>query len=153
MDREMMQRQQEDAGAVGLRDTISGLFDELLSGKPLFASRFSTDELDRWSPAVDVFENADEIVVRAALPGVKKEDVELEVKDGLLMLSGKRESTDTAEKDGWMRREIASGSFYRAFKLTGEVQADKAKAQYKDGILEIRLPKAEQAKPRKVRID
>jgi HSP20 family protein len=147
-------RRDQDAlrDMVGLRDTISGLFDDFFTGRPMMAAR--APQMDNgfgWSPAVDIRETADAIVVSAALPGVNREDVELEVKDGNLILSGKRK--EATEEEGWLRRELPYGQFFRAFKLSAEVQADQVKAHFKNGILEINLPKAEGAKPRKVRIE
>ena len=151
MEREMTRRD-ELKDMVGLRDTISGLFDDFFSGKPMLAARFTqADNGFGWTPSVDIRETGDAIIAYAALPGVDKEEVELEVKDGNLILSGKRK--EIGAEDNWIRRELPYGQFYRAFKLSAEVKADAVKAQFKNGILEIHLPKAEEAKPRKVRID
>lgn len=137
---------------VGLRDTISGLFDDFFSGKPLLATRYQQSDLGYgWSPAVDIRETDDEIVVEAALPGVRKEDVQLEVKDSALVLTGTRKERPASE-DGWLRRELPYGQFYRAFGLPGEVKTKEVKASFENGVLEIRLPKAEEAKPHKVQI-
>src|SRR5689334_6187272 len=94
---------------VGLRDTISGLFDDFFSGRPMLAARhLQSDSGIGWGPAVDVRETEEEIVVYADLPGVEKEDIQLEVKDHTLVLSGKRKQISSAE-DGWLRREALYG--------------------------------------------
>lgn len=137
---------------VGLRDTISGLFEDFFHGRPLMAARHAhRPETDfGWVPACDIQETDEEIVVLAAMPGVAKEDIQLEVKDGTLVLSGRRQSGDT--RAGWLRRELPEGSFYRAFDLSSDVDAERVSAEQKNGILEVRLPKAERAKPRRVEI-
>lgn len=137
---------------VGLRDTISGLFDDFFSGKPLIAARhLQTDSGIGWGPAVDVRETEEEVVVYADLPGVQKEDIQLEVKDHTLVLSGRRKPLCSAE-DGWLRREAPSGQFFRAFSLPTDVKANQVTANFKSGVLEIHLPKAEEAKPHRVKI-
>lgn len=149
---EVARNNQDIREMVGLRDTISGLFDDFFSGKPLLATRqFQTENGWGWCPTVDVRETEDEIVVYADLPGVEREDIQLEVKDHTLVLTGKRKpSCDAGE--GWLRRETPSGQFYRAFSLSADVPAAKVSANFKNGILEIRLPKAEEAKPHRVKI-
>ena len=143
---------QELREMVGLRDSISGLFDDFFSGRPLLAARhLQSDSGMGWCPPVDIRETEDEIVVYADLPGVERDDIQLEVKDHTLVLTGKRKPLSNAE-DGWLRREAFSGQFYRAFSLAADVQATKVTANFKSGVLEIRLPKAEEAKPHKVQI-
>ena len=137
---------------VGLRDTISGLFDDFFSGRPMLAARhLQNDSGLGWCPSVDVRETEDEFIVLADLPGVERGDIQLEVKDHTLVLTGKRKSTGETD-DGWLRRETYSGPFYRAFNLSADVQASKVTANFKNGVLEIRLPKAEEAKPHRVTV-
>jgi HSP20 family protein len=137
---------------VGLRDTISGLFDDFFSGKPMIAARhLQSDSGIGWAPAVDVRESEEEIVAYADLPGVDKEDIQLEVKDHTLVLTGKRKQLHNAE-EGWLRREAPYGQFFRAFSLSTDVKANQVTANFKNGVLEVRLPKAEEAKPHRVKI-
>ena len=137
---------------VGLRDTISGLFDDFFSGKHMIAARhLQSDSGIGWGPAVDVRESEEEIVVYADLPGVDKEDIQLEVKDHTLVLTGKRKQLSNAE-EGWLRREAPYGQFFRAFSLSADVKANQVTANFKSGVLEIHLPKAEEAKPHRVKI-
>lgn len=137
---------------VGLRDTISGLFDDFFSGRPMLAARhLQSDNGIGWGPAVDVRETAEEIVAYADLPGVEKEDIQLEVKDNTLVLSGRRKQLANAP-DGWLRREAPYGQFFRAFSLSADVKANQVTANFKNGVLEIHLPKAEEAKPHRVKI-
>lgn len=102
-----------------------------------------------WIPACDIRETEEEVIVRAAMPGVAKEDIQLEVKDDALVLSGLRRADEGGE---WLRKELPTGPFHRAFGLSSDVDAARVRAEHKDGILEVRLPKAERAKARKVEI-
>lgn len=153
MARELARREHDPfREMVGLRDTISGLFDDFFSGRPIMAGRsMQSDTGLGWTPAVNIRETDEEIVVYAALPGIEKKDVELEVRENTLVLSGKSAMAGE-EEDGWLRQELPQGQFYRAFSLPSEVDPGKVKATYNNGILEIRLPKAEESKPRKVQI-
>lgn len=106
-----------------------------------------------WSPAVDVLESKDAIVVRADLPGMKKDEIDVSVENGTLVIRGeKREESERKEK-GAVRTERFYGSFHRAVVLPGAVDESKAKASYKNGVLELTLPKREEAKPKQIRID
>ncbi|MBI4425691.1 MAG: Hsp20/alpha crystallin family protein [Elusimicrobia bacterium] len=138
---------------IGLRDTISGLFEDFFHGRPLFASRFwePSIEGEAWLPPVDIRDAGDEVIVYAGLPGVKKEDCSIEVQDGTLVLSGECRGPAGEERE-FLRQELPCGKFHRAFGLATEVRSDAVKASYKDGILEIHLPKVEGAKSRRVEI-
>ncbi len=105
-----------------------------------------------WAPAVDIRETDGELIVYAALPGLDKADVNLEVKDNALVIAGRMRPLGS-EEDAWVRRELPRGEFHRAFALPAEVDASKVKASMRNGVLEVRLPKAEQAKARKVSIE
>jgi HSP20 family protein len=105
-----------------------------------------------WRPLVDVLESKDAYLIRAELPGMKKEDFSLEVKDGVLTLSGERNAEKPAEGVQYRSVERVSGKFVRSFSLPKTVNHDGIEATYKDGILEVRVPKAEEAKPRQITI-
>ncbi len=133
--------------------TFDRLLETLFAGSPLFGLR----QVQRqpgysWAPAIDIRETDSEFVAYAALPGLEKEDVSLEVKDNVLVLSGRMKPLGSDE-DTWLRRELPRGEFYRAFQLPADVQVGKVKAAMRGGVLEIRLPKAEEAKPHKIAID
>jgi HSP20 family protein len=108
--------------------------------------------VSKWYPAVDVLESKDSYLIRAELPGMKKEDIKVEVKDGTLVLSGERKSEKPAEGVEYRHTERVSAKFWRSFSLPETVKQDGIEAAYKDGVLEIRVPKAEQAKPRQIEI-
>lgn len=131
--------------------SLDKLFESVFGETPFFGLRHAYSA-GGWCPAVDIRETDAELIVYAALPGLTKEDVTLEIKDNALVLSGSLK-TRGSEEDVWVRRELPRGEFYRAFSLPADVQPDKAKAAMKDGILEVRLPKVEEAKPRKVEIE
>ena len=105
-----------------------------------------------WYPAVDILESKDSYVIRAELPGMKKEDFNLEVKDGTLTLTGERKSEKTAEGVDYRHVERINGKFIRSFSLPKSVKHDGIQASYRDGILEIRVPKAEEVKPRQIEV-
>ncbi|MCI0406497.1 MAG: Hsp20/alpha crystallin family protein [candidate division Zixibacteria bacterium] len=105
-----------------------------------------------WVPVVDMTENKDEVVVRAEVPGMTKEDVSVTLQDNVLTLRGEKKQEKTEREASYHRMERSYGSFVRSFNLPTLVQADKAKADYKDGVLTITLPKAEEAKPKEISI-
>ena len=101
-------------------------------------------------PSIDIFEEGDEVVVKAELPGMRKEDISIDLADDAITISGEKKKEERIEKKGYFRHERSYGSFARTYGLPSEVRADEAKAEFKDGVLEIRIPKTEEAK-RKVR--
>jgi len=103
-----------------------------------------------WSPAVDILEDQNEIIVRADLPGINQDDIDIEITGDTLTLKGERKFEDIDRKDNYVRVERSYGKFQRAFTIGIPVDADGVKASYKDGILEVRLPKSEATKPKKV---
>ena len=105
------------------------------------------------SPKVDVIDRDDEVVVRADLPGVKKEDLEVSVAGNTLTLRGETHREKREEKGDYFRQETFQGSFIRSVPLPAEVDPDKARARFKDGVLEVELPKVEQARKRAVPIE
>ncbi|MEI6492835.1 MAG: Hsp20/alpha crystallin family protein [Verrucomicrobiota bacterium] len=104
-----------------------------------------------WSPALDVYEDADEVTVKVELAGMKKEDFELSLADGALTVSGKRELKEENRES--FRSERFFGSFSRAVALPAPVKSDDVKASYEDGILTVVLQKADEAKPRKITVN
>ncbi|MBI3616889.1 MAG: Hsp20/alpha crystallin family protein [Candidatus Omnitrophica bacterium] len=106
-----------------------------------------------WAPAVDIIDEKDDIRVRADLPGMKKEDIEVSVNNDTLSIKGeKKEEKEIKEKD-YVRSERYYGAFQRSFTLPAGVDPQKVNAAYKDGVLEITLPKREDAKPKQIKVD
>jgi len=105
-----------------------------------------------WSPSVDVAENENEIVLHAELPGLKQEDIDIELTGDTLTLRGERKFENEDRRSNLVRVERSYGRFQRSFTLGIPVQGDKVTASYRDGILEVHLPKSEETKPRKVQV-
>src|ERR671918_2268052 len=105
-----------------------------------------------WMPAVDMYEGKAAFTLKAELPGFSKDDVQLEIKDNVLTLTGERKRERDEKAAQYHRVERAYGAFRRSFRLPALVDADKAEATFKDGLLELTLPKAEEAKPKPIRI-
>lgn len=107
------------------------------------------------SPAVDIYEEDDDLVVKAELPGISKEDIEVKVTDDYITISGEKKREEKVEKKDYYRYERSYGSFSRTFRLPVDVQTEKAKAKFENGVLEIRIPKTEEAKKkeRKLQIE
>src|SRR5262245_12854163 len=106
----------------------------------------------RWAPPVDILETDDSLVVRAELPGMKAEEIEVSVENGTLTLSGERKTDARYDDQNVHRVESQYGAFARSFTLPTRVDPARVKATFRDGVLEIELPKAEDAKPRRVQI-
>ncbi|MCM8794398.1 MAG: Hsp20/alpha crystallin family protein [Candidatus Omnitrophica bacterium] len=106
-----------------------------------------------WAPAVDLEETKDEVIVKAQLPGMKKEDITLQVQGDTLVLTGeRRHESETKEKTIHLV-ESSYGRFQRIINLPSDVEGNRAKATYEAGVLTVRLPKSEQAKPKEIAID
>jgi HSP20 family protein len=105
-----------------------------------------------WYPPVDILESKDSYIIRAELPGMRNEDLKTEVNEGMLTLSGERKFEEPANGVEYHRVERVAGKFSRSFYLPQTVKQDSIKATYRDGILEIQVPKAEEAKPRQIAI-
>ena len=105
-----------------------------------------------WAPAVDIHEEAAQFVVRADLPGVKPADIEITAEKGVLALRGAREFEQKTDDGHYSRVERVSGKFVRTFTLPENVQTDAIKAQFKDGVLELTIPKIAKAEPRRIEV-
>jgi HSP20 family protein len=105
-----------------------------------------------WAPAVDVFETKDAVVLKAELPGLTAEDVDVGIDDNVLTVSGERTFKDTVEEGRYYRLERSYGRFSRSLTLPQGIEADAVSATFADGVLEVTVPKAEEVKPRKVTI-
>jgi len=132
-----------------LQDRMNRLFDDAGRG-------WRTDGADAtttWSPAVDIFETENEIVVKAELPGVDRKDISLNLENNVLTLKGERKFEKETKEENYHRIERAYGGFSRAFSIPATVDEEKIRADYRDGILSIALPKKEQVRPKQIRID
>ena len=130
---------------MSLRDAMDRLFDDAFT-RPLSLR-------DGWSvPAIDMYQTDDEIIVRAALPGIKADQVQINVTGEMLTLKGDVKHEEDKKEKAWHIREQRWGSFERSVVLPTDVVADKARADFEDGILTITLPKAEEVKPKVINI-
>jgi HSP20 family protein len=128
-----------------LREAMDHLFDDAFT-RPLTLR-------DGWSaPAIDMYQTDDEIVVKASLPGVKADEVQINITGEILTLKGETKQVEEKKDKAWHMREQRWGAFERAIALPTEVVADKAKAEFENGILTITLPKAEEVKPKIINI-
>jgi HSP20 family protein len=106
-----------------------------------------------WAPPVDIYETEDAIVLKAELPGIDPKDVEVRVEDNTLYLKGERNFEKEVKEQNYHRIERSYGSFARSFSLPNSISAEKVKAEYKDGLLTLTMPKREEAKPKTIKID
>ena len=104
------------------------------------------------TPAVDLYEEKDDIVVKAELPGMEKDNIEVNLSDNRLTIKGEKKKEEEVQKEGYYRSERSYGSFVRTLELPSEVQTEKVKAAFKNGVLEIRLPKTEEAKKKETKV-
>src|SRR5438067_12005701 len=131
-----------------IQSEMNRLFNTFFEGGP--ANGTTTQR--RWLPAMDLVETQDEFVLRADLPGLDESDVNIELEDNVLTISGHRKAEHEERKEGYYRVERASGAFQRSLTLPEGVDPDGIKAGFDKGVLEVRIPKPEQRKPRKVTI-
>lgn len=105
-----------------------------------------------FTPAVDVYQDKDNVIVETSISGIEPEKVDISIENDVLTISGKKEEKQEVKREDYYRKEIREGSFSRSVILPMGVQGDKAEANYEKGILKITLPKAEEAKPKKIAI-
>ncbi len=133
-----------------LQDRINRIFDESFSRTADVDDDIS---MSAWKPSVDIYETDEAIILKAELPGIKKEDVSVEIKDNVLTLRGERVEDKEIKEGSYFRKERCFGTFSRAFNLQHRVQPDKIKAKFKDGILVIEIPKPEEEKPKQITVN
>jgi len=131
----------------GLREEIDRLFESplvpLAGVQPFFGG---------WCPAIDLYEDNDNLIFRCELPGMKKDEIEISLHQGVLTVTGERKADSKLENAETHRAERFTGRFQRSVTLPAPVDADKIKATYKDGILTALLPKAEEARPKQIQV-
>ena len=131
-----------------LRDELNSFFD-----LPVWSSFARTGQLfTGWSPALDLYQSNDNVIAVVELPGMRKEDIEISLHDGTLTISGERKREDSSNGDKAERTERYVGTFRRSIALPTRVDAGKVSATYRDGILTVTLPKAEEVKPKQIQV-
>jgi len=120
--------------------------------RPSWFPRVRFPEIEEITPTIDVFEEGDNVVVKAELPGMGKEDIDVKVTDDIIIISGEKKKEEKVEKKNYYRMERSYGSFTRSLRLPTEVQTEKAVAKFKEGVLEVRIPKTEEAKKKEKKV-
>lgn len=128
---------------LALRGRTDRLWTQLAQDKPLAD----------WSPKTDIVETPNDIVLRAELPGMTEKDVEIQVESGVLTIKGERTAEKELEEKGYRRIEREYGTFFRSFTLPANIDAEKTAATFANGLLEIHLPKMEDAKPKTIKVE
>jgi HSP20 family protein len=131
---------------VTLQDRLSRLLNDPLARYPV------TEGPGAWLPPVDIFEEADRVVLRAEIPGVGKDDIDVKVENGTITIRGEKKQEKQVDSENAYRLERFYGVFSRSFVLPTTIDPGTIKATYKDGVLEVVVPKAEEAKPRKIQV-
>ncbi len=136
---------------MSVQDEMSSFFDNFF-GRRLPTKRMA-DSQTAWLPRVDISENEDEILVKADVPGITKEDIKITLSDNVLSISGEKKTERNEEDENYHRVERVFGSFERNFYIPKNVDAAKISAKYTDGVLAVSLPKKEEAKPKEIPVD
>ena len=130
-----------------LQDQVNRLLEDSIRGAG------SNSSLAAWAPAVDIYETESELVVTADLPGVNETDFDVRVENNMLTIRGERKLEKTVNEDNMLRVERAYGSFSRSFSLPNTVNTEAIKADYRDGVLTVKMPKREESKPKQVKVN
>ena len=132
---------------LSLQDQVSRLLNEA------FDRSSEEGGLTPWAPAVDIYENEHELVVKADLPDIKPEELDIRVENNILTIRGERKFEKKVEEQNYLRVERTYGSFSRSFSLANTVNSEAIKAEYKDGVLTLTVPKREEAKPKQIKVN
>jgi HSP20 family protein len=133
-------------GISTLQDQFNRLFSET------FHNQAEESAVTAWAPAVDIYETANELVVKADLPDVNEKDIDVRVENNLLTIRGERKLEKSVSEESYLRIERTYGAFSRSFSLPNTVSAEAIGAEYKNGTLTVTLPKREESKPRQVKV-
>ncbi len=134
-------------GLSTLHDQVNRIFNETV-----LRGQGEDSALTTWSPAVDIYETENELVVKADLPDVAEKDIDVRVENNLLTIRGERKFGKSVSEDNYLRVERSYGTFSRSFSLPNTVNAEAIHAEYKNGVLTVTMPKREESKPRQVKV-
>jgi HSP20 family protein len=126
------------------------IFDEPLAN---FLREDLSGNADAWKPRLDVVETKDGILLKVDIPGVKQEDINISIEENVLTVKGERKNESEVSEEGFTRFERSYGAYQRSVALPPTVDTDRVKATYKDGVLEIQLPKKEEARPKAIKVE
>ena len=132
---------------MSLRDAMDRLFEDSFVTRRGFPARWFGDTL-----AIDVLETNDSLVIKSSLPGVKPEDIDITVTGEVLTIKGETRSEDKVEDANYLRQERRYGAFLRSVQLPGNLRSDKAEASFENGVLTLTIPKADEAKPKTIKV-
>src|SRR6476620_4613224 len=145
--RTMNRWEQPFRGATTLQEQINRVFGDVVGRAG------EESNLTPWAPSVDIYETENELVVKADLPDVNPQDLDIRVENNILTIRGERKFESKVNEDNYLRIERAYGSFSRSFSLTNSVKSEAIKADYQNGVLTLRLPKREEAKPKQIKVN
>src|SRR5436309_2637820 len=134
-------------GATTLQEQINRVFGDVMGRTG------EESNLTPWAPAVDIYETENELVVKADLPDVNPQDLDIRVENNVLTIRGERKFETKVNEENYLRIERAYGSFSRSFSLANSVKSEAIKADYHDGVLTLSLPKREEAKPKQIKVN
>jgi len=136
-------------------EPFRGSFDSQLNRlfSDFFARSSQEQNLTTWAPSVDIYEAEHELVVKADLPDIKPEELDIRVENNILTIRGERKFEKKTDEKNYLRVERAYGSFARSFSLANTVNSEAIKADYKDGVLTLSIPKREEAKPKQIKVN
>jgi HSP20 family protein len=143
----ILNRWEPSRGATTLQEQINRVFGDMLE-------RTSEESnLTPWAPAVDIFETEHELVLKADLPDVNPQDLDIRVENNILTIRGERKFENKVNEENYLRVERAYGSFSRSFSLANSVKSDAIRADYQNGVLTLSIPKREEAKPKQIKVN
>lgn len=134
------------------RDAMERLFDDRIFRPMWLGTGAQLQEGELVTPALDLYATPEAVIAKVALPGVKPEDVDVSIGDELVTITGKFHEEKEIEEHGYVEKELSQGKFSRSFSLPTAIKADAAKAEFKDGLLTLTIPKTEEVKPRHVKV-
>jgi HSP20 family protein len=140
-------RLQPFRGFSALQDQVNRIFNQTVQNQG------DESALTAWAPSVDIFETPNELVVKADLPEVDEKDIDVRVENNLLTIRGERKFDKSVSEDNYLRIERTYGTFSRSFSLPNTVNPESIRAEYKNGVLTVNLPKREESKPRQVKVN
>jgi HSP20 family protein len=129
------------------RDQVNRLFEDTV-----FRGQNAGTALTAWAPAVDIYETESELVLKADVPDIEEKDLDIRIENNTLTLRGERKLEQSVSEDNFLRVERSYGAFSRSFSLPNTVNAEAIQAEYRNGVLTVRMPKREESKPRQVKV-
>ena len=140
-------RWDQPRGLTSLQDQVNRLFEDNFTRE-----RSAHADLATWAPPVDIYETENELVLKADLPGLQNEDIDVRVENNMLTIRGERKFEKVVNEDNYLRVERAYGPFTRSFSLPNTVSSESVRAEYRHGVLSLQMSKREESKPKQIKI-